>query len=525
MDSQKNFDDDTEDFENGSSPRALTGSPLVVGRGEHRLSRKDIDEDALKVMYRLLRHGYKAFLVGGGVRDLLLGKTPKDYDIGTDARPEAVRSVFRNSRIIGRRFRINHVYFHQNKIVEVATFRALTEPDPDTSPTMLAHDNTYGDPQSDALRRDLTINGLFYDLSTYSIIDYVGGLKDLKDRIVRVIGNPDVRFQEDPVRMIRAVRHAARTGFEIEPVTFESICKHRALIKMVPKARVYEEFVRELTGGSALESFRLLRQTGLLEYLVPVLHQSLLERESEVLPRLEETLTDVDMIVRSGKELPVSIIFPALLLGNFPSDEHYREELLGDDLSDESPELIDLVWDSYFEISPRIETQEAEDVGTGNGADSDEYEEHLEAATGSGHAGKSNARVHPRAFPPRREVTEPRGQAEERDRIFRAIIRHTFEPLGVSRKDRERIEQLLTARFLMFRGFLGHSSGTPLARRSYFDDALLLMYLTANDDLGRDCYRFWQEEGNLKRAEHPRRRGRSRGGRGGQNRGRGPRRR
>ena len=161
---------------------------------------------------------------------------------------------------------------------------------------------------------------------------------------------------------------------------------------------------------------------------------------------MEETLADVDMIVRSGKELPVSIIFPALLLGNFPSGEHYREELLGDDVSDESPELIDLVWDSYFEVSPRIETQDAEYESSGNNAESDDYEEHLEGSVRSGHSGKAQPHIHPRAFPPRRVVTEPRGQAEERDRIFRAIIRHTVEPLGVSRKERERIEQRLKAR-------------------------------------------------------------------------------
>jgi poly(A) polymerase len=226
----------------------LPGDPRLLGRSEHCISRKNIDQDCLKVMQRLIRHGYMAFLVGGGVRDLLLKRIPKDFDVGTDASPEQVRQLFRNSRIIGRRFRLNHVFFHGGKTIEVATFRGETTAE-DGEVQTLAKDNTFGDAQTDAMRRDLTINGLFYDLRTFSVVDYVGGIADLEAKSVRVIGDPEVRFVEDPVRMIRAVRHAARTEFTIEENTFSTMCRLADKILLVPKARLYEEFQRELVGG------------------------------------------------------------------------------------------------------------------------------------------------------------------------------------------------------------------------------------------------------------------------------------
>ncbi|MCB0309961.1 MAG: polynucleotide adenylyltransferase PcnB, partial [Bdellovibrionales bacterium] len=195
----------------------VTMSPTIYSRSQHNISRSAIDKDALKIMYRLLRHNYEAFLVGGGVRDLLLEKEPKDFDISTDATPNQIRSLFRNCRIIGRRFKLAHIYFRGGKIIEVSTFRDESAPiDVQDDEELrrygrdVKRDNRYGTAETDAFRRDITINGLFYDLSNFSVIDYVGGMSDLRAKIIRVIGNPDERFQEDPVRMLRVIRHAAR---------------------------------------------------------------------------------------------------------------------------------------------------------------------------------------------------------------------------------------------------------------------------------------------------------------------------
>src|SRR6202795_4047569 len=210
--------------------------PRVISREEHTLSRRDIDPDALKVLYRLRQFDHLAYLVGGSVRDLLLGRRPKDFDIGTSAHPYQVKKLFRNCWIIGRRFRLAHVKFGA-KIIEVATFRRQVEPgeevvqngvpapDPSTpeGEQLIHHDNTFGTPEEDAFRRDFTINALFYDIATFSIIDYVGGLSDLRGGVVRAIGDPDVRLREDPVRMLRAVALAARLDFTIDPLVLASI--------------------------------------------------------------------------------------------------------------------------------------------------------------------------------------------------------------------------------------------------------------------------------------------------------------
>ncbi|MFI5198189.1 MAG: hypothetical protein ACHQJD_06185, partial [Thermoanaerobaculia bacterium] len=193
--------------------------PRILPRAEHPISRGYIDPDALRVLYRLHRAGFKAYLVGGSVRDLMTGRTPKDFDIGTDARPQEVRRLFRNSRVIGRRFRLAHILFEKGKVVEVSTFRKTPdalqgeegrEGDDDL---LIRSDNTFGSPEEDALRRDFTINGLFYDIATYAVLDFVGGVEDLERRIVRTIGDPLIRFREDPVRMLRACEFAARLSF------------------------------------------------------------------------------------------------------------------------------------------------------------------------------------------------------------------------------------------------------------------------------------------------------------------------
>jgi len=234
-----------------------------------------IDPDALKIMYRLIHYGYKAFLVGGGVRDLLLNKKPKDFDIATDATPRRVKAIFSNSRIIGRRFKLVHVFFRGNKIIEVATFRDASDDEGTEGETSderkLLGDNRYGTEATDALRRDLTINALFYDLSSFSIIDYVGGVKDLQAGVVRIIGDPDVRFTEDPVRLVRVVRHAARSGFQIDPTCRESIIRNHELITTSSTMRVYEEVKKDLTCGHFCTILQLLHAHQLLQHLLPEL--------------------------------------------------------------------------------------------------------------------------------------------------------------------------------------------------------------------------------------------------------------
>src|SRR5437867_3926517 len=256
--------------------------PRIRPRSEHSISRNDIDPDALKVLYRLSGAGYKAYLVGGSVRDLLLGRPPKDFDIGTDAHPQAVRRLFRNCRLIGRRFRLAHLLFADGKVVEVATFRRRPEPvDPDAPELLMTSDNTFGTAREDALRRDFTINGLFYNIADFSVIDYVGGLDDLEAGLVRTIGDPDIRFREDPVRMMRAVEFASRLGFAITPDSYEAILDHRGEIAKSAPPRVTEELGQSLKGGHALPTFLLLREVGLLDALLPELAQVLREPDPE----------------------------------------------------------------------------------------------------------------------------------------------------------------------------------------------------------------------------------------------------
>src|SRR3982751_4625622 len=264
--------------------------PRIIPRAEHPVSRRDIDPDALKVLYRLRQFEHVAYLVGGSVRDLLLGRRPKDFDIGTSAHPYQVKKLFRNCWIIGRRFRLAHVKFG-SKVIEVATFRRQVAPGeevvqdgvpaPDRSSPegehLIHHDNTFGTPEEDAFRRDFTINALFYDIASFSIIDYVGGLEDLRAGIVRSIGDPAVRINEDPVRMIRAVAIAARLGFAIEPSLLQSIRRHRHEILKSSLPRLLEEYYKILRAGSAEKAFRQLAEVGLLEPISSELHHGATE--------------------------------------------------------------------------------------------------------------------------------------------------------------------------------------------------------------------------------------------------------
>jgi poly(A) polymerase len=234
------------------------------------------------VLFRISGAGYKAYLVGGSVRDLLLARTPKDFDIGTDAPPQALRRLFRNCRLIGRRFRLAHILFAEGKVIEVATFRRRPEPlDPNAPELLMTSDNVFGTAREDALRRDFTINGLFYNIADFSVIDYVGGLEDLEAGLVRTIGDPDIRFREDPVRMMRAVEFASRLGFAITPDSYEAILNHRREIAKSAPPRVTEELSQSLKGGHALTTFLLMREVGLLDILLPELAHVLRENDPE----------------------------------------------------------------------------------------------------------------------------------------------------------------------------------------------------------------------------------------------------
>jgi poly(A) polymerase len=274
--------------------------PTIVARSDHTISRRDIDSDALKVLYRLHEHHHVAYLVGGSVRDLLLGRRPKDFDVGTSAHPHQVKKLFRNCWIIGRRFRLAHVKFGA-KTIEVATFRRQVDPaelpaDAETTDHAIetapgtdhgtelarerAHDrlvhrdNTFGTPEEDAFRRDFTINALFYDIATFAIIDYVGGLSDLRDRLIRSIGDPGVRFLEDPVRMMRAVVFAARLDFRIDEPIVDAIETHRHEIARAAPPRLVEEYFKILRSGAAEKTLRTLKETRLLKEMTPELDRA-----------------------------------------------------------------------------------------------------------------------------------------------------------------------------------------------------------------------------------------------------------
>ena len=284
---------------------------VVVDRSSHSISRRRIPENVLKVLYRLHRSGYRAYLCGGSVRDLLMNREPKDFDIATDAHPMEIRRLFRNSRIIGRRFRLVHVIF-QDMIVEVSTFRREPERSGEEGEDLLiTDDNTFGSPLQDARRRDFTINALFYNIADFSVIDYVGGLDDLGGGRVRVIGDPDIRFREDPVRMMRAVEFASRLGFQIEEQTRAAIALHKNEILKASAPRVSEEILELLRRGWAAGAFRLLVDIGLLEPLLPEVYRAI---SNDRAPYFWKMLEVLDRTVQAGRKISDAVLLSVLLL-------------------------------------------------------------------------------------------------------------------------------------------------------------------------------------------------------------------
>jgi len=336
----------------------VNDKPVIIPRTEHPISRKWISPNAVRVLYRLKESGHLAYLVGGGVRDLLLGREPKDFDIATDASPNEVKKIFRNCRLIGRRFRLAHIHFH-DEIIEVATFRsnitdepeapaasvAVAAPEPPapapgggsapvsaeatvtarprpprmlkTEEGMILRDNVFGTPEQDAIRRDFTVNALFYSIADYSVIDYVNGMADIRRGLIRIIGDPVVRFTEDPVRMVRAVRFAALLGFEIEERTYEALLEHKDKIALASPARMYEEVQKLFLLGEGEKTFQMLRHTGMFGVLFPHIN-AWLDTEVDGFPQIwvGKALEWVDICVQTGRKVEPHILF-SLMFGKY----------------------------------------------------------------------------------------------------------------------------------------------------------------------------------------------------------------
>ncbi|MEW5902107.1 MAG: hypothetical protein AB1715_11640, partial [Acidobacteriota bacterium] len=282
--------------------------PLVIAKPAHPISRQDIDPDALKIIYRLHGHGFIAYVTGGAVRDLLLGKPVNDFDIVTDARPGQIKKRFHNAYIIGRRFRLAHLHFRDGKVIEVATFRRAADSAAETACEIGSPPpSPYGTPAEDAFRRDITINALYYDAITETVIDYVGGLEDVARRAVRVIGDPPERFKEDPVRIWRVLRFAARLGFAIDEPTLQAIPSHIHLLADCAGARLFEEFNKDLTSETR-PVVEALRKYGVLKHILGKLGEGY-EAEESLYARLAALLESEDRGRTAGFELSLAEMY------------------------------------------------------------------------------------------------------------------------------------------------------------------------------------------------------------------------
>ncbi|MEX2988594.1 polynucleotide adenylyltransferase PcnB [Serratia fonticola] len=308
-----------------------TRSMTVIPRDQHAISRKDISENALKVLYRLNKSGYEAYLVGGGVRDLLLGKKPKDFDITTNATPEQVRKLFRNCRLVGRRFRLAHVMFGP-EIIEVATFRGHHEQSQESDKNssqqaqngMLLRDNIFGTIEDDAQRRDFTINSLYYGVADFALRDYVGGLRDLQQGVIRLIGDPETRYREDPVRMLRAVRFAAKLDMTISEETAEPIPRLASLLHEIPPARLFEEALKLLQTGYGYQTYLKLCEYQLFQPLFPLIARNFTPNHDTPMERiLEQVLKNTDHRLQNDKRVNPAFLFAAMLW--YPLLEHAQK--------------------------------------------------------------------------------------------------------------------------------------------------------------------------------------------------------
>ncbi len=452
--------------------------PLIISRAKHNISRKNIDPDALKVLYRLYRAGFTAYLVGGGVRDLLLGRRPKDFDIGTSARPPQVRKLFRNCWLIGKRFRLAHIHFQGGKVVEVSTFRSepTREEGEADNDLLVRQDNTFGTPEEDAMRRDFTINGLFYDIGTFSLIDFVGGMDDIQSRTIRTIGDPNIRFREDPVRMIRAIKFAARLDFDIERETWDAIIRHRFEILKSPPSRVLEEIARLLEGGAARRSFQLLAETGFLAILLPTVSAYLHPDESEWLTALDS----VRERIRVRREAAAAAEEAALSEPEATDDGAAVARAL--EIPRDPPPLPLLADVTHFEWREQ-----------------DLLWNMLGAAD----------RLHPRSRPalysalvyPLLEACREQVADQDLERMSQDLMFSEHFGSLITRKDRERIAQIL----LSHKRLLKRKRKAPvggLLRKPYFADALQFLEIeTEASGENQEQARRWRERLELHHAQ------------------------
>ena len=296
---------------------ARINEPIIIPRSEHSISRANISKNAVKVLYRLKSAGYSAYLVGGGVRDLLLGREPKDFDVATNALPEQVKEVFSNCRLIGRRFRLAHVHFGR-EIIEVATFRSLADNDEEGDRQiengMILRVNVYGSIEEDAQRRDFTINALYYNIEDFTVLDYADGMADLRNGVLRLLGDPLQRYREDPVRMLRAVRFAGKLGFIIDPVCAKPLRELAPLLEEVPAARLFEEVLKLFLGGAALDTFEKLRHHNLFGQLFPATEEALSHEDHEFpITFVNRGLANTDSRLAADKPVTPAFLFSVLL--------------------------------------------------------------------------------------------------------------------------------------------------------------------------------------------------------------------
>jgi poly(A) polymerase len=313
--------------------RTHAGKPVVLRKPDHLISNRQIDPDALRIIHRLRRQGFIAYLTGAAVQNLMQGMPPKDFDIVTDARPGQIKRRFANTFIIGRRFRLAHIHVRSGKYIEVATFRRDPKAeDEETVDSDKSWKKTYGSPREDAFRRDITINALFYDVIRSAVIDYVGGLKDLEEKRIRIIGDPSERFQEDPVRILRVVRHAARLGFDIERRTERAVISHRSLLAESPGARLFEELNKDLVVRT-LPVFTAMQRYGLLKYVLGRVGEAY-QSDDEMFSRLKRLLEIREEAVAKGFRFSQEELFALLF---WP----WAEQILTDEKEDLQKTLSD----------------------------------------------------------------------------------------------------------------------------------------------------------------------------------------
>ena len=447
-----------------------------------------LDPDAVKVVRRLRRAGHQAYLVGGCVRDLLLGIRPKDFDVATSAHPNQVKDTFRNSRLIGRRFRLAHVFFRGGKIIEVSTFRAnpLDELQDLPRDLLIRHDNVFGSAEEDARRRDFTINGLFYDVDEGRVIDYVGGKEDLRARLVRTIGNPDVRMREDPVRILRAIRFAAKCAFDLEPDTRAAMKAHVHEIPRCAPPRVLEEVLKLIRSGASRRSFELLREVGALRILLPPVAAYLERRGAEEAERHLRALEALDAHVRVG-EIPSDAVLLATLLAPLPREPVRRGQIAKASQVQEPPAAAEKDDDELERelsaLEASAEVPEAEDPAQAplpEGALRVAAELHDERLGNPAFAGTADAQ----AWSLPQDVVAPEVVLSEMVRTAR-----------LPRRIAERARMILLAQpILSGERRRRRSSPQAFVRQSYFPEALAVFELSvAATSQGHEHLARWQQ--------------------------------